>query len=101
MQRVDLKFADELVEVHTNLWDQLDAERNITGPLGERQVEQGTRVWYSALKRSRPDHPAAKSYREFVAALVGVVTEDERTAAAGIEPGANGLDPTLPAVTAG
>jgi hypothetical protein len=82
------------VDVETNLWDQLNAEKTLGGDITKSAAEMGARVWWQALRRTHPEHPAAKSFRDFVDNCVGVTDEEERAVAAGAEPGPNGLDPT-------
>lgn len=102
VQDVTIQFRDGTeVDVSTNLWDQLNAERGINGDITKAQAEMGARIWYCALRRLQPDHPAARSFRDFTDEVVGVVDESEREAAAGREPNGNGLDPTRPVDLAG
>jgi hypothetical protein len=63
---VDLNLAGEMVRVTTRASDQLNAERGIGGPAMEHAVEMAMRVWWSALRRDHPDHPATKAFGEFV-----------------------------------
>lgn len=86
---VTLTLDGEAVKVKTNAGDQLTAERALNGPLMEHQAELGMRVWYSALRRQHPDHPASKSFRAFVEALEGADEEDETATR-------DDLDPTQP-----
>ena len=102
VQAIELHFRDgPPVDVETNLWDQLDAERGINGDITKAQAEMGARVWYCALRRQYPEHPAARSFRDFTTMTVAVVTEDERAAHNGHEPEPDGLDPIRPAGSAG
>jgi hypothetical protein len=92
VNRVTLVLAGERVEIRTNAGDQLNAERGIgagKSPL-ELPVELGMRVWFSALRRQHPEHPAAKNFRAFVEDLEEGTEEEPDDEAAG-------LDPTRPA----
>lgn len=102
VQAITIQFRDGTeVDVATNLWDQLNAERGINGDISKAQAEMGARVWFCALRRLHPDHPAARSFRDFTEDTVGVITEDERAEAAGLELDGDGLDPTRPVGLAG
>lgn len=95
VNRVTLTLAGEPVKIQTAAWDQLNAERAIGTGVMEHPVELGMQVWYSALRRSHPDHACAKSFRVFVESLESA-DEEEPT-----DTGPDDLDPTRPADSAG
>jgi hypothetical protein len=86
--RVTMVLSGEEVKITTAAWDQLNAERAIGSGVQDHPIELGMQVWYSALRRQHPDHPAAKAFRMFVESLEAA--EEEDTA------GPDGLDPTRP-----
>jgi hypothetical protein len=85
---VELTLNGERVRITTRAGDQLNAERGIGQSPLNSPVELGMRVWWSALRRQYPDHPAAKTFREFVDELDGGDELDE------MDEDPPGLDPT-------
>ena len=88
--KVDVTLDGEKLRITTSAQDQLNAERGIGRSPADTPVELGMRVWWCALRRAYPDHPAAKNFRAFVDALdAAEELEDED------EP--DPMDPTLEA----
>lgn len=96
VNRVHLMLNGEKVSITTRASDQLNAERGIGESPMNFPVELGMRVWWSALRRQWPDHPAAKDFRSFVDALDGA-DEEEGPPRENFDE----LDPTPPADSAG
>lgn len=90
---VDLVLDGERVRITTRASDQLNAERGIGKNPMDSPVELGMRVWWCALRRARPDLPAAKDWRTFVEALEASDDVEPEDEIPGVEP----LDPTRPA----
>ena len=90
--KVDLTLDGERIRVTTSAQDQLNAERGLGHSPADTPVELGLRVWWCALRRTYPEHPAAKAFRSFVDALEEA---DEIEPPAEDEP--DPMDPTLEA----
>jgi hypothetical protein len=83
VQNVDLTLDGETFRVRTHAGDLLSAERAVGEMPQNRPNDQVFHIYYFALRRKFPDHPAAKTYGRFVDMLEAFEDVDEDEDAAG------------------